>query len=141
MAEVSVQVRDVDDRLAAEIAIVENLQRKDLNALEKGASFHEYLERYQCTQGRARQTAEDRPLDRGQSDPLARATRGCAGGAPAAARFRKGTPGPCWPLDSEHEQVEFCQRIQREGLSVRSVEDLVQQTVQAARGRRSPCDW
>ena len=39
MAEVSVQVRNVDDRLAAEIAIVENLQRKDLNALEKGASF------------------------------------------------------------------------------------------------------
>ncbi len=36
MAEVSVQVRDVDDRLVAEIAIVENLQRKDLNALEKG---------------------------------------------------------------------------------------------------------
>src|SRR6266567_4204813 len=38
------QVRDADDRQVAEIAIVENLQRKDLNALEKAASFEQYLE-------------------------------------------------------------------------------------------------
>ena len=40
----------VEGRLATELAIVENLQRKDLNPLEKAASFQQYLERYACTQ-------------------------------------------------------------------------------------------
>ena len=48
--EVPVQVREADDRQVAEIAIVENLQRKDLNPLEKAVSFQQYLESYQCTQ-------------------------------------------------------------------------------------------
>ena len=49
-SEVPVQVREADDRQMAEMAIVENLQRKDLNPLEKAASFQQYLERYSCTQ-------------------------------------------------------------------------------------------
>ncbi|HET6884188.1 MAG TPA: ParB/RepB/Spo0J family partition protein, partial [Pirellulales bacterium] len=49
-SDVPVQVIEADDRKTAEIAIVENLQRKDLNALEKAASFHRYLQEYGCTQ-------------------------------------------------------------------------------------------
>ena len=41
---------EADDRQVAELAIVENLQRKDLNALEKAVSFQRYLEQYGCTQ-------------------------------------------------------------------------------------------
>jgi len=48
--EVPVQVVEADDRLAAELAIVENMQRKDLGPLEKAASFQRYLEQYGCTQ-------------------------------------------------------------------------------------------
>ena len=48
--EVPVQIREADDRQMAELAIVENLQRKDLNPLEKAASFEQYLQRYGCTQ-------------------------------------------------------------------------------------------
>jgi ParB family chromosome partitioning protein len=36
------------------------------------------------------------------------------------------------PLGDEHEQIAFCQRIQREGLSVRQTEVLVQETIDAA---------
>jgi len=36
------------------------------------------------------------------------------------------------PLGEEQEQVAFCQRIQREGLSVRQTEALVQETIQRA---------
>src|SRR5207249_4958801 len=50
MEHVPAQVRDVDDRQMAEMAIVENLQRKDLNPLEKAASFQQYLQTYRCTQ-------------------------------------------------------------------------------------------
>ena len=38
------------DTLVAELAIVENLHRKDLGPLEKATSFREYLDRYECTQ-------------------------------------------------------------------------------------------
>ena len=48
--QVPVQIRDVDDRQMAELAIVENVQRKDLNAIEKAESFQRYIEQYQCTQ-------------------------------------------------------------------------------------------
>ncbi|MCR4414823.1 MAG: ParB/RepB/Spo0J family partition protein, partial [Thermoguttaceae bacterium] len=47
--EVPVQIVEADDRELAELAIVENLQRKDLNPLEKAASFQRYLEQYGCT--------------------------------------------------------------------------------------------
>jgi len=47
---VPVNVIEADDRQMAELAIVENLQRKDLNALEKAASFQKYLDQYGCTQ-------------------------------------------------------------------------------------------
>ena len=47
---VPVYIRECDDRQLAELAIVENLQRKDLNPLEKAASFQLYLEQYDCTQ-------------------------------------------------------------------------------------------
>ena len=48
--QVPAQVREADDRQMCEVAIVENLQRKDLNALEKALSFQQYLERYGVTQ-------------------------------------------------------------------------------------------
>ncbi len=44
------EVRQADDRLVAELAIVENLQRKDLDAIEKALSFRRYLTEHKCTQ-------------------------------------------------------------------------------------------
>ncbi len=48
--EAPVHLREADDRQMAELAIVENLQRRDLNPLEKAASFQQYLDRYRVTQ-------------------------------------------------------------------------------------------
>ncbi len=47
---VPARVREADDRLVAELAIVENLQRKDLNPIEKALSFKRYLDQHHCTQ-------------------------------------------------------------------------------------------
>ena len=44
------RLRVADDRLVAELAIVENLQRKDLNPLEKAMSFRRYLDEHDCSQ-------------------------------------------------------------------------------------------
>ena len=47
---VPVRLLEVDDRQMSEIAIVENLQRRDLDPLEKATSFKQYLSTWGGTQ-------------------------------------------------------------------------------------------
>ncbi|MDR1491864.1 MAG: ParB/RepB/Spo0J family partition protein [Planctomycetaceae bacterium] len=44
--EAPVHILEVDDRQMAELALTENLQRRDLNAIEKAMAFQHYLETY-----------------------------------------------------------------------------------------------
>jgi len=129
--EVPARCIEADDRLAAELAIVENLQRKDLNPLEKAISFRQYIERYGCTQeelaGRLeinRSTVANfiRLLE--LPDEVQNAVR--------SERISYGHARALLPLGDEREQAEFCRRIETEGLSVRAVEDLVQDIIHAA---------
>jgi ParB family chromosome partitioning protein len=48
--EVPVVVRDIGDAEALELAIVENVQRSDLNAIEEAAAYHELMDRFGYTQ-------------------------------------------------------------------------------------------
>ena len=50
MQTIRAEVREADDRLVAELAIIENLQRKDLNPIEKAMSFKRYIEEHRCKQ-------------------------------------------------------------------------------------------
>src|SRR5262245_41478050 len=112
-AQVPAQIREADDRQVAEIAIVENLQRKDLNALEKAASFQQYLSTYGCTQ---EELAARLSLDRSTIANLIRllelpeaVRQAVASGAITAGHARA-----LLPLGAEGKQVELCERIQRE---------------------------
>jgi len=48
--EVPVVVRDMGDSESLEIAIIENVQRADLNAIEEAAAYYELMERFKSTQ-------------------------------------------------------------------------------------------
>lgn len=48
--EVPVIIRDVDDREALELAIIENVQRADLSALEEAMGYEQLLEQFAYTQ-------------------------------------------------------------------------------------------
>jgi ParB family transcriptional regulator, chromosome partitioning protein len=48
--EVPVVIRDIADAEALELAIVENVQRADLNAIEEAAAYHELMDRFSYTQ-------------------------------------------------------------------------------------------
>jgi ParB family chromosome partitioning protein len=48
--DVPVVVREMSDGEALELAIVENVQRSDLNAIEEAAAYHELMERFRYTQ-------------------------------------------------------------------------------------------
>ena len=50
MHDIAARVMVLDDRKVSELAMVENLQREDLNALEKATAFKDYLARYGGTQ-------------------------------------------------------------------------------------------
>ena len=128
---VPVSVIEADDRQTAELAIVENLHRKDLNALEKAASFQRYLEQYACTQ---EELAGRLKLDR---STIANLIRLLELPEPVQEAIRQGkiTQGHAraiLPLGDEQEQVAFCERVQKEGLSVRQTEAMVQEAVEQA---------
>jgi ParB family chromosome partitioning protein len=121
---VPIQVRDVPDRQMAELAIVENVQRKDLNAIEKAASFKRYMDEYGCTQ---EELAGRVNIDRSTVSNLLRllelpqeikqmVERGDISAGHAKALL---------PLGDEHEQIEFARRIQKESMSVRATEAAV----------------
>ena len=55
LAEVPAIVIEADDRKAAELAMIENLQREDLNPMEEAAGFHSLMENYHMTQEEAAQ--------------------------------------------------------------------------------------
>jgi ParB family chromosome partitioning protein len=127
-SEVPVQVVEADDRQLAELALVENLQRKDLNPLEKAASFQRYLQEYGSTQ---EELAARLKLDRSTISNFIRLLE-----LPEEVQqtLREGTitqghARSLLPLGDEREQVELCRRIHQEGLSVRQTEALVQEMI------------
>jgi ParB family chromosome partitioning protein len=146
-AEVPVQVVEADDRQTAEIAIVENLQRKDLNPLEKAASFQRYLETYGCTQD---ELAKRLQIDRSTIANLIRLLElpEEVQQAVRSGQITQGHARALLPLGDEREQTEFCRRVVAEGMSVRAVEALVQDTIHStdseplavvtAEGQRAP---
>jgi len=126
--QIPARVRQADDRLVAELAIVENLQRKDLNAIEKALSFRRYLEQHRCTQ---EDLGRRLKIDRSTIANLMRLLE-----LPEAVqklvqegRISAGHARALLPLGDNHLQVELSKTIEQEGMSVREAERIVQEKV------------
>jgi ParB family chromosome partitioning protein len=124
------RVLEVDDRQMAEIAIVENLQRRDLDALEKAASFKQYLANWQCTQ---EELAKRLSVDRSTVANLIRLLD-----LPEAVQqllrsnsISMGHARALLPIGDEPEQVRLAQKVVDEGLSVRAVEAEVKEILRS----------
>ena len=125
---VPARIRDADDRLVAELAIVENLQRKDLNPIEKALSFKRYLEEHGCKQ---EDLARRLKIDRSTIANLMRllelpeqVLEAVRTGLISAGHARA-----LLPLGDDDEQVKFCHQISEAGISVRETERQVQQRI------------
>ena len=122
------RVRQADDRLVAELAIVENLQRKDLNPIEKAMSFRRYIDEHHCTQ---EDLASRLKIDRSTLAnlmrllELPRRIQDCLGSSEISA----GHARALLPLGEEAVQLEFCDRIVRERWSVRDTERNVSERI------------
>ena len=118
------RIRTADDRLVSELAIVENLQRKDLNAIEKALSFRRYIDEHNCTQD---SLANRLKIDRSTIANLIRLLD-LPRQVQDAVRNQSISAGHArtlLPLGDEELQAEFCNRIVREAMSVRATEKLV----------------
>lgn len=128
---VPAHIREADDRLVAEIAIVENLQRQDLNAIEKALSFKRYLDQHRCTQD---DLAGRIKINRSTIANLIRLLElpKQVQSAVSEGTLSAGHARALLPLGDDKLQIDFCTRILANGTSVRDVEAEVQAHIEAA---------
>jgi ParB family chromosome partitioning protein len=122
--EIPARVMELDDQRVSELAMVENLQREDLNALEKAVAFRDYLGRYGGTQ---EELASRLGLDRSTVSNLIRLLE-LPGEVQEAVRNKKISQGHAraiLSLPDADSQLGACQRVIAESLSVRQTEALV----------------
>jgi ParB family chromosome partitioning protein len=127
-SQVPARIKDADDRLVAELAIVENLQRKDLNAIEKALSFKRYLDEHDCKQD---DLAQRLKIDRSTIANLMRLLElpQPVLDAVRTSEISAGHARALLPLGEESEQIQFCNQIRGDGWSVRETERRVSEAV------------
>ena len=123
LSEVPVVIIEADDKKAMELALIENLQRQDLNPVEEALGYQSLIEDYGLTQEEAAaQVGKSRPA-------VANSLRLLGLYPPILDRLRKGelTAGHAraiLTLKTEKKQMEAAQKICALGLSVRQAELL-----------------
>lgn len=118
------RIRTADDRLVSELAIVENLQRKDLNAIEKALSFRRYIDEHHCTQ---EELASRLKIDRSTIANMMRLLElpDAVRSAVSDGSISAGHARALLSLGDERAQLSFTDRIIAEGISVRGTETMV----------------
>ena len=123
LSEVPVVVMEADDKTTMELALIENLQRQDLNPVEEAFGYKALIEEYGLTQ-------EDAASRVGKSRPaVANALRLLSLHPQVLEMVRKGslTAGHARAvliLKEEKQQLEAAHKISNLGLSVRQAELL-----------------
>ncbi len=119
---VPVIVRDLADQEVLELAIIENVQRADLNAIEEAAGYQELIERYAYTQERLAEV-----IGKSRSH-LANTLRLLKLPMKVQSMVEDGklTAGHARALVGRDDAEAMAQRIVESQLNVRDVEALVQ---------------
>jgi ParB family chromosome partitioning protein len=124
--EVPVRVVDFNDQQVLEAALVENIQRTDLNPIEKAQGFNDYLQRFQMTH---EELARRLGLDRSTLTNLVRLLE-LQPEVQSAVRVGQISASHARALLSVTDrarQVSMCREIIARGLSVHATESLVKE--------------
>lgn len=125
LAEVPVIVKDIDDRSVMAVALIENIQREDLNALEEAEALHRLLDEFELTH---QQIAESVGKSRTTVTNLLRLLdlAGEVKTMLARGQLEMGHARALLGLD-EAKQVEIANKAVKQHLTVRAVEKLVRE--------------
>lgn len=126
LTEVPVRVVDLNDRQMVEATLVENIQRSDLNPIEKAQGFKDYLDRFGVTQ---EELASRLGLDRTTISNLVNLLE-LVPEVQDAVRIRQITLGHAKVLKGvkdKDRQLSLCREIVSRGLSVHGVEALLKE--------------
>ena len=131
--EVPVLIRELSDGEALEIALIENIQRSDLNPLEEARAYSLLLEQFNYTQ---QQLAESVGKSRSHIANTLRLLN-----LPDSVRSQietgKLTAGHARTLVATDSPAELADQIIKLGLSVRETESLVRESGNPAQNKRS----
>jgi ParB family chromosome partitioning protein len=121
LREVPAIIRDVDDREALEIALMENLQREDLNPLEIAAVYERFVEEFAYTH---EELAKKMGVDRSSVTNCLRLLKlpDWIRETMAEGALTQGHGRVLLSLKNEKEQKRFVEKVLREGTSVRELE-------------------
>jgi ParB family chromosome partitioning protein len=134
LSEVPVITREADDRAVLELALIENLQRENLNALEEALGYAQLADQFQLTQ-------EEIAVKVGKSRAaVANATRllklpPSVQSLLRESRISVGHAKVILGLTDGASQAHAAERIVKEGLNVRQTEGLVAKL--QARGQKN----
>ena len=129
--EIPVVIQDVSDREALEIAIIENVQRQDLNPLEEAMGYEQLVSEFSYTQN-------DLASVIGKSrSHVANTMRLLKLPEPVKQYLNDGvlTAGHARALIAAPDPTTLARRIVEEGMTVRSAESLAQATIAEPHGR------
>ena len=130
LTEVPVRIIEADDRRAMELALVENLQREDLNPIEEARGFRTLMEDYGLTQEEAASSV-------GKSRPAVANALRLLSLTPAVlslveeGQLSAGHARALIPIRDEKMQLEAAETVIARGLSVRQTEALAARLAKA----------
>ena len=129
--EVPVLILEADDRKAMELALIENLQRSDLDPIEEARGYQELMNQYGMTQEQAAQSV-------GKSRPaVANALRLLSLSEPVLAlvaegKLSAGHARAILAIKDANQQLALAQRVIALSLSVRQTETLAKRMAKPA---------
>lgn len=117
-------IKDVDDSTIAQLALIENLQREDLNPIEEALAYHHLIESYQITQeqmsriaGKSRTYITNTMRLLKLELPIQEAI--------SESIISNGHGRALLGIVSEKNRALAFEKVVKEGLSVRATEELV----------------
>ena len=130
-------IRTADDASMTEMALIENIQREDLNAIEIALTFKKLIDRYELTQERLSERIGKKRATIANFLRLLRLPAEVQLGL-RDRRIDMGHARALLSLEDPKLQLKLYNEIVAQGLSVRRVEELVKKYQQAAANGENP---
>lgn len=136
LSDVPAYIRTANEAELTEMALIENIQREDLNAIEIALTFKKLIDQYNLTQERLSERVGKKRATVANFLRLLRLPAEVQLGL-RDKRVDMGHARALLSLDNPQAQLKIYKLILKEGLSVRRVEELVKEAREAAENPES----